>query len=222
MGKWDAEKRALWEATQEMVRRGLVSGASGNASLRLSPEEGRELLAITPTQRLYSELAPEDIVVIDFDGEPVEGELLPSSETPLHLAIYRARRDAKAVVHTHSIFASVLAVAGLELPPIIDEMVMAIGGGVRVADYAFPGSEELAQRACEALGERNAVLLRNHGMVGVGRSLKEALENCHLVERVAQIFVYSTLLGKATPLPQEVVEAETELFRMRRKAEEER
>jgi len=179
------------------------------------------LLAVTPTQVPYTRLKPEDIVVIDSEGEPIEGELLPSSETPIHVGIYRARPDVRAVIHTHSIYASVCAVAGLEIPPVIDEMVFFIGGGVRVAEYGFPGTEDLAEKVVVALGDRNAALVRNHGVVGVGRSMEVALEVCGLVERVAQIFVYASLLGRANPIPHEALTAEEELFQMRRRAESE-
>lgn len=221
MGKWDQQKQAVWRATQEMERTGLVSGASGNVSVRLAPEDGRMLLAVTPTQVPYARLKPEDIVVIDSEGEPVEGELLPSSETLVHVAIYRARSDVRAVVHTHSIYASVCAVAGLEIPPIIDEMVFFIGGSVRVAEYGFPGTEDLAEKVVKALGDRNAALVRNHGVVGVGRSLEVALEVCGLVERVAQIFAYASLLGRANLVPHEALTAEEELYQMRRQAQRE-
>ena len=197
---------------------GLVSGTSGNASMRLKGRAGGDLVLITPTQRPYSELAPGDMVAVDLEGQPVEGELAPSSELALHLTLYEARSDIGAVIHTHSPYASVLAVAGLEIPPLIDEMVVKIGGAVPVADYGFPSSVELGQRAWRALGEGNAALLRNHGVVGVGRSLQEALDVCELVERVAHTFVYASLLGKATPLPPDIVEAEQQVFRMQRRA----
>ena len=197
---------------------GLVSGTSGNASIRLKGRPVGDLVLITPTQRPYSQLAAGDMVAVDLEGQPVEGELAPSSELALHLTLYDARSDVGAVIHTHSPYASVLAVAGLEIPPLIDEMVVKIGGAVPVADYGFPSSVELGQRACRALGEGNAALLRNHGAVGVGRSLQEALDVCELVERVAHTFVYASLLGKATPLPPDIVEAEQQIFRMQRKA----
>jgi L-fuculose-phosphate aldolase len=216
MGDWEDERQELWQVAQEMWRTGLVSGASGNASMRLPTKEGRELIAITPSRLPYHHMKPQDIVVIDFEGEPIEGESIPSSETLMHIAIYRKRPDVNGVVHTHSIFASVAAVAGLEIPPLIDEMVMVIGGAVRVSEYAFPGTEELAERACAALGERQAALLRNHGLVAVGRSPHEALEVCQLVERVAQIFTYASLAGKAIPLPYEATRAEEAIFRMQR------
>ena len=216
MVKWRSERQMLWEVTREMVGQGLVSGSSGNTSLRLSGREGKGHVLITPSGRPYRQLGPEDLVLIDLDGEPVEGDLLPSSETALHLTLYKARQDIRAIVHTHSLYASVAAVADLEIPPIVDEMVIKIGGSVRVAEYAFPSTEELAQSARQALGDRNAVLLRNHGLVGVGQTPWEALDMCQMVERVSQIFVYASLLGRASTLPPEIIEIEKELFRMQR------
>lgn len=220
MGNWTSERRLLWEVTREMTNHGLVAGTSGNASLCLSRVQDEGLVLITPTHRPYKELSPGDLVVIDLEGEPVEGELMPSTETALHLALYKSREDISSVIHTHSTFASVAAVCGMEIPPIVDEMVMRTGGSVRVAEYGFPSTEELAQRARLALGDQNAVLLRNHGLVGVGRTSWEALEVCQLVERVAQVFIYASLLGKAVPLPQEIIEMEQQLFRMQRMAEQ--
>ncbi len=214
--RWAEEKSAVAEAAREIAALGLVEGSSGNVSLRLEHTE-REgpLLAITPSGQPYSALRDEDIVIVDFDVEPVEGELVPSSETLLHVGAYRQRSDVNAIIHTHSVYCSVAAVAGLEIPPIIDEMVVYIGGAVKVSEYAFPSTEELAEAVCDALGERNAALIRNHGAVGVGRDLRQAVDVCALVERVAKIYVYASLLGKVDTLPADVVEAEQGMFRMR-------
>ena len=199
---WRSERQLLWEVTREMVKYGLVAGSTGNASLRLADDGGEGPILITPFRAAYRDLQPEDLVVIDLEGEPVEGDHPPSSEAALHLMLYKVRRDIGAIIHTHSLFASVVAVADLEIPPLVDEMVIKVGGSVRVAEYAFPSTEELAERGCRALGDRNAVLLRNHGLLGVARTSWEALEVCQLVERAAQIFVYTSLLGKAVPFPQ--------------------
>jgi L-fuculose-phosphate aldolase len=211
---WDDARREVMETSQEMYRQGLVRGSSGNVSLRLEPMEGRLLLAITPSRKDYRRLTADQVQIVDFEGEPVEGALVPSAETMLHVAVYRARPDVQAVMHTHSTYASALAVAGMELPPILDELVVVTGGPVAVAEYGFSGSEELAERAVRALGERNAVLLRNHGALGAGASLREALAVCELVEQAAQVFVLARLLGAANPLPPDVVETEQNLFRM--------
>ena len=217
--RWQAEKRAVVDAARRMVELGLVTGASGNVSARLGRSDSGDLLAITPSGRRYEDVTQDDIAVVDFDIEPVEGALPPSSEALLHVAIYKTRPDVGAVLHTHSVFASVAAVAGVEeIPPITDEMVVSIGGAIRLSEYAFPGTQGLADSVCEALSERNAALIRNHGAVGVGRDLDEALEVCALTERVAQVFVYASMLGQVEQLPQEVVEAEAAIFRMRQQS----
>ena len=216
--RWSTEKRAVVEAAREIAARGLVAGSSGNVSVRLTSCGDSPLLAITPSRTPYDEMTEEDVVVTDFDVEQVEGEGVPSSETLTHVAIYRARPDVNAVIHTHPLFGSVAAVAGRDIPPILDEMTIALGGPIRVSEYAFPGSEEMARAVCGALGERNAALIRSHGAVGVGRTLREALDVCVLTERVAQIFLYAGLLGDVRTLPEEIVAAETAIFRMMRGA----
>ena len=216
-------RRMVASAAREMAAGGLVTGSSGNVSLRLAGG----LFAITPSGVPYSRLRDEDVVIIDGEAEPVEPEegawsqtdLAPSSETLLHLAIYAARPDVGAVIHTHAVYSSVAAVAGLDVPPIIDEMMLSVGGTVRVSEYRFPGTQELADSVVAALGERNAALIRNHGAVGVGRDLASALDVCFLVERMAHVFVFASLLGGANPLPAEAVETELALYRMRRAAE---
>jgi L-fuculose-phosphate aldolase len=106
-------------------------------------------------------------------------------------------------------------VAGLEIPPIIDEMVIAIGGPVEIAAYAFPGTQELADSVCAALGDRNAALIRNHGSVGVGRDLREAVDVSALLEHAAKVLVYATLAGKVNTLPPEAIEVEKSMYQMR-------
>ncbi len=217
--RWQKEKEAVIRTAQEMARKGLVTGTSGNVSLRLAPLDGRPILAITPTHKAYDTLLPDDIVVLDFDVDSVEGELTPSSETLLHIAVYRARPDVGAILHTHSTFATVLAVAGLEIPPIIDEMAVFAGDTIKVTDYAFSGTEELAENATKSLGQNNAVILRNHGMLGAGKALEDALDMCLMVERGAQVLVHATLLGKVNPIPHEAREAAKAIFEMRSQLE---
>ena len=220
MSIWQDEKQSVVEVAREMLRVGLVTGTSGNVSVRLPhADDGRELIAVTPTGAPYDLLSADDIVVTDFEMEPVEGELMPSSEALLHVGIYNGRPDVQAVIHTHSVFSSVAAVAGTDIPPIIDEMMISIGGPIVVSAYAFPSSQELADKVCQALEDRNAALIRNHGAVGVGRTLREALDVCALVERVSQIYYYASLSGKVNKLPDEIVEAERAMFEMRRRSE---
>jgi L-fuculose-phosphate aldolase len=217
--QWNEQRHELTEVTREMYRRGLVGAYSGNSSMRLTGAGDEGLLLVTPTHHPYYRLQPEDLVVVDLYGHPVEeGGMKPSSETQLHLEIYRRRDDVGAVVHTHSIYASVAAVVGRDIPPLIDEMLMTIGGPIKVSKYAFPGTQDLAEAAYTALGERNAALLRNHGVVGVGPDIWEALEVCDLVERLAHIFVLARNFGPraAAALPDDAVATELQMFLDRR------
>ena len=210
-----APREALLEVARQMFAEGLVIGTAGNASLRMSDADA---VLITPAGLPYARMEASDLVSLDLEGGPLEGERMPSSESHMHLAVYKARPDVGGVVHTHSIHASAAAVAGIPIPPIVDEMVITLGGEVPVAAYAFPGTEELSRNAVEALGDRNAVLLRNHGVLGVGPTAEDALDACRLVERVACILVHAMALGGPAPLDPEIVEMERSLFLMRREA----
>ena len=212
MSQWREEKKAVLEAAQKMLEKGLVVGTAGNVSLRLEDPSGRELLAITPSGRYYDSLKVDDIVVVDFAGQRVEGDLKASIETVMHTEVYKARKKVNAVVHAHPAFCSIVAVAGMDIPPLIDEQVIYIGGEIKIAEYALPGTPELAKNAVSALGPRNAVILANHGVLSVGRDMREALTICELAEEMAKIYVSALSLGKVNTLPAEVVELEKALF----------
>jgi L-fuculose-phosphate aldolase len=184
-------------AGARMARAGLVVGTWGNVSYRVSHED---LAAITPSGMPYDALMPRDIVVVDLKGNVVEGERKPSTELELHLAIYRARPEVCAVMHTHSVFASAMAAARMPIPPMVEDLAQIIGGEVPVAEYGPAGSRELAGKVVEALGESNAVLLANHGMVGVGVDLEEAFNVCQIVEKAAQIYLWASLAGTPVAL----------------------
>ena len=213
--KWNSHRQAIAEAARTMADLGLVTGTAGNISTRLPEGSGRDLMAVTPASTPYGSMTADDIVVTDFDVDPIEGDRVPSSESLLHVAIYQRRPDAGAVVHTHSIYSSVLAVAGIDLPPVIDEVVVYAGDTIRVSRYGFPGTEELADNVCEALGINKAAFIANHGAVAIGRTLDEALDICLLVERASQIYVMANALGQVTPIPGEHVETSTAIYRMR-------
>lgn len=187
-----------------MASCGLVAGTWGNLSARVPKEE---LFVITPSGLPYSELAGKDMVVLNLQGEVVEGEHRPSTEYLLHQAIYQARPDVNAIVHTHSIYASALAVARQPIPPILEDLVQMVGGGVPVAPYARAGTPELAKVAAETLGSLGAVLLANHGVVGVGRTLEEALVVCQIVEKSANVYIWASLAGEPVSLAAEEIKA---------------
>jgi len=172
-------------------------------------------MVITPSQMGYDLIGVDDIVTLDFERNVLEGERKPSTEAGMHIGVYKARPDVGAVVHTHSVYASAVASVRKAIPPFLDEMVLVLGGGIEVAEYGMPGSEELAHNAVAALGKKNAVLLANHGPLCCGKDLESALENAGLVERVAKIFILSSLLGSPQNLPPEAVELERNIFEVR-------
>jgi L-fuculose-phosphate aldolase len=173
---------AVVEAAREMLRLGLVSGSSGNVSAR----DGDEVL-ITPAALPYERMTEDDLVAIGMDGEPADGPREPSSERRVHLAIYAARADVRAVVHTHSVHATAWSFLGEPLDTGTEELEAAAGGAVLTARFAPTGTDEIAAAAVEALGGRRAALLAQHGVVSVGETPAAALRTCVALERQAQI-----------------------------------
>jgi L-fuculose-phosphate aldolase len=209
---WEVQKIEVLEIARQMNEKGLVVGTSGNVSQRFREPDGRELVAITPSGRHYDTMKAEDIVLVDMEGQRVEGELTPSIETIMHVGIYKARKKVCAIVHTHAVFGSTIAVTGREIPSLLDDQVTFLGGEIKVAAYALPGSPELAKNAVAALGSRNAVVLANHGTLTVGRNLREALNNCELLEKTARVYVLAMGLGALTPMPADMAEVEKAFF----------
>jgi L-fuculose-phosphate aldolase len=212
MSQWREAKKSVLEAARKMADKGLVVGTGGNISLRLPPEGKRRLLAVTPSSKHYDLIGIDDIQVVDFSGKKVEGDLNPSIETPMHIAIYKARKDVNAVIHTHSTYASAAAVAGLEIPPIIEDQVICLGGEIKLAGFAPCGSVELAQNAVAALGDRGGILLASHGAIGAGRSMLDAFTACEVIENTAKICLLALLAGKVNVLPAEALAAGQKLY----------
>jgi L-fuculose-phosphate aldolase len=167
-----------------------VVGADGNLSVR----DGEGML-ISPTRVPYDQTRPEQIVAVAPDAS-WSGPLPPSSERAVHAAIYAARPDVSAIVHAHPVYGCVLAVAGQPLPVLLDEVAAVLGGPVGVADYVASGDPALGEAAVRALGDRHGVLLAHHGSVTVGGDLEEAFYRLEVLERAAQVYVLSRLLGR--------------------------
>lgn len=204
-------ERIAW-ALRYMEEKGLNYGYSGNVSARAGPNA----YLITPSGVRKAEVKPEDLLLVDGEERVIEGAGKPSVELPLHLAVYRARLDVGAIIHAHPIYATVLSVLRLDLEPVVEELALYVGGGVRVADYAPSGTPELAENVLRALGDRNAAILANHGVLACGSDVDEALNVLECVERAAQIYLVARMVGEPTKLPREVVNLEVELFRKKR------
>lgn len=187
---------------RRLLQTGLVVGTSGNVSAR-DPETG--YVAISPSGMEYDRIDSEDVPVVDARGRPVEGRRRPSTELPTHLIVYQQRPDVGAIVHTHSTYATVLAVLGWSLPPILGEAAAVLGGEVRVGEYATTGSELLGRYTVEALEGRQAALMRNHGAIAVGHDLMEALHVAWVLESTARIYWAARVAGSPLVLPPEEV-----------------
>lgn len=195
-------REAVVNMGKELMERKLVAGSWGNISVKLT--DG--VYAVTPSGRGYANQKPEDIVIIDSACQTLDGSLTPSSESKLHTAIYAACPEAQAIIHTHSIYASALAAMRKPVPAIIEDIVQIIGGRVHCAEYALPGTQELADNAVAAMNGRKAVLLANHGAVCWGKSLEDALIVAEILEKAAQIAIICQSCGGAVELSSEDAE----------------
>lgn len=186
------EREAIVAHGKKMLTNGLTTGSGGNISI-LNREEG--LVAISPSGLDYFETKVEDIVIVDMEGKVVEGNLKPSSELGMHLIFYNNREDANAIVHTHSKYATAVSCMGWDLEP-VHYLVGFAGLDVKCAKYATYGSKELAQNALDAIGNRNAVLLGNHGLIALGSDIQRAFSTAEHLEFVSEIFCITKGLGK--------------------------
>jgi L-fuculose-phosphate aldolase len=203
-----ALRGAIVAAAQAMSARGLSPGRTGNVSARVD----RGML-ITPSGLAYDTLKPADVVAVDADGGVAAKNLKPSSEWRFHLAVYRARPDVRAIVHTHSLHATVLACAHRPIPA-FHYMVAAAGGrDIPLVPYATFGTEALSAHVVAGLTHRNACLMANHGTIAVGATPAAALELAAEVETLAEMYVRVLALGKAHVLPDAEMDLVLEKFK---------
>ena len=200
------EKEIVLEAARFISGSNLVAGTWGNVSLR----SGNSVY-ITPSGVPYDELELDEIAVVSLeDGRQIGGSAKASSELPLHLEIYRDHESVKAIVHFHSVYASAFASMRRPIPCYLEDQAQIVGGKVEVAEYALPGTWDLARNASKALGDRFGVLLANHGAVAVGRTMKEALICAQIIEKSAHIAI---MVGdRGVPLSDEDISKLRELY----------
>lgn len=210
LGDIEKTKEKVVQLCKKMLQNGLVAGTWGNISALVREAQ---VVVITPSGMDYTTLKATDMVVLDMQGRVVDGNRKPSSEAPLHLAIYHARQDITGIVHTHSEVATSFAVIRLPIEPVVEDAAMLVGGAVQVAQYALPGTEELAHNVVIALDNRFAVLMANHGLVGVGRDVDEAYTVCQVVEKCARIYAWSKTLGQPVLLSEQDVSTLSRVYR---------
>lgn len=198
----EEERKHVIEIALQISDMKLVPLTYGNYSLR-DPESG--LVCVTPSGMPYHTLHPSDIVVVDVDGNVVDGERRPSIETPLHTGIYRRRDDVFGIVHTHSTFCTAWACRNIDgMPCTTSEAAGLVGGKVKVADFCLPGSQELADVTAEAIGSDKACLMGNHGAICADVSIDAALKDAIILEEGAKVSFYAFQMGNVNILADQV------------------
>ncbi|MFI7130419.1 L-ribulose-5-phosphate 4-epimerase [Nonomuraea sp. NPDC050153] len=198
-------RKIVAELHAELVRYNLVVWTAGNVSGRVP---GEDLFVIKPSGVSYDELTPENMVVCDLDGNLVEGEHSPSSDTAAHAYVYRNMPDVGGVVHTHSTYASAWAARGEAIPCVLTAMADEFGGEIPLGPFALIGDDSIGQGIVETLkGHRSkAVLMQNHGVFSIGKDPKAAVKAAVMCEDVARTVHVARQLGEPLPIPQDDID----------------
>lgn len=201
----DASRQAVVDAGRRLIDDGLVEGTAGNVSVRFG-----DRMAISPSSMPYDRVRPEDVCVLDLDGNLLDGAR-PSTEAGLHLGIYRDT-DAGAVIHHHGIRSVTVSTVVDELPA-LHYYVVRLGGPVRVAPYHRYGTVELAGAVASALRDRNAALMQNHGAVTYGTDVDEAFDRAQLLEWLCDLYIRASSIGSPRVLSEaELTEAAAAMY----------
>jgi L-ribulose-5-phosphate 4-epimerase len=195
-------RELLSELHQELPRHNLVTWTAGNISVR-DPESG--LVVIKPSGIRYEVLQPEHMVIVDLEGNIIEGHLKPSSDTASHLYIYQHRPDVNGIVHTHSPYATAFAAVGKPIPVYLTAMGDEFGGPIPCGGFALIGSEAIGKVVLEAIGDSPAVLLKNHGVFTVGPTGEAAVKAAVMVEDVAKTVWLALQIGQPEEISPEDV-----------------
>lgn len=181
-------KNIVCNAGKQLLKEGLVARTWGNVSVRISNTQ----MVITPSGRSYNELTPNDMVLVDFHTLKYEGSIKPSSELKLHCQVYKTRPHINAVIHTHQMYASIVAAAQQDVV-VLDEVHQKILGGtvIKAAPYALPNTKKITVESAKAIENSNAALMANHGVVCIGKQLENAFDVARTLEDACKLFVDS-------------------------------
>ncbi|MFU0781739.1 L-ribulose 5-phosphate 4-epimerase [Thermohydrogenium kirishiense] len=202
-------KQRVYKMNMMLPKNNLVTMTSGNVSGR-DPETN--LVVIKPSGVLYDDMTADDMVVVDLDGNVVEGKLKPSVDTATHLYVYKHRSDVNGIVHTHSPYATSFAALGRPIPVYLTAIADEFGCAIPVGPYAKIGGEEIGKAIVEYIGESPAILMKNHGVFTIGNSPEAALKAAVMVEDTAKTVHLSLLLGTPDVIPDEEVKRAHERY----------
>jgi ribulose-5-phosphate 4-epimerase/fuculose-1-phosphate aldolase len=187
MDPFDAYRQQIVAACQVLVERGYLTATGGNLSLRVA---GQNALAITPSNYDYAKMTPDDVCVLDFDLALLAGAQQPSVESSMHAAVYQARPDVQAVVHTHQAYASALALIDAPIPALFDEQVRFLGRSVEIIPYGPSGTGLLRKKIVKHLkNHHNAYIIQNHGVLCLGHDLERAMHNVEILEKCSLAYL---------------------------------
>ncbi|MBN2501268.1 MAG: class II aldolase/adducin family protein [Anaerolineales bacterium] len=191
MSKFQSQKEQIVTICRMLLERGYLKATEGNISCRLPGGAG---FAITPSNYDYAQMQVEDICVLDFEMQPIEGERKPSIESGMHAAVYEQRPDAHIIIHTHQPYASALAIIDKPIPALFDEQVRLLGRGVDIIPYGPSGTSMLAGNVRKKVGNgNNAYILKNHGVLVLGGDAERAIHNMALLEKCALTYLLALL-----------------------------
>jgi L-ribulose-5-phosphate 4-epimerase len=187
MGQFDSAKAMIVETAQQLTQKGYLMATGGNLSLRIA---GQSALAITPSNYDYMKMLPEDICVLDFALNVLEGQRKPSVESGMHAAIYRVRPDVNAIVHTHQVYASTLTLIQRPIPSLFDEQSRFLGRSVNIIPYAPSGTGMLANTISRHVRDHNnAYMMQNHGALVFGPDMERAVHNVEILEKCSLAYL---------------------------------
>lgn len=201
-------KKEIIDTCLRLEKIGYFVGTWGNISVKVC-----EGVLLTPSKVAYDQMVPEDIVLIDSQGNKITGQRLPTSEAEIHRQLHNQRKDIGAIIHSHSPYATAVSCLHRPIPPIVEELAQIIGGQVECSTYVPAGQHtRLAEAVLSRIGEVNAVLVANHGAVCCGRTLAEAFVTCQILEKAAWILIAANSLGTPVPIPRQYVDSERYRF----------
>lgn len=181
------QREVVAQAAKYLAQHGFLSATGGNISVRLNEPEG---LAITPSNFDYMKMTPEDICILGVDGEILNARLKPSVESSLHAAIYQTRPDVNAIIHTHQVYPSTLAIINKPIPALFDEQVRFLGRAVEIIPYAPSGTGLLKNKVAKFVGNHhNAFMMANHGALVLGDTMERAIHNVEVLEKCSLAYL---------------------------------
>jgi len=199
-----ALKRSILETCRRLEAIGYFVGTWGNVSVRVP-----EGLIVTPSRVQYDLMTLDDFVTVSPEGAVVAGRRLPSSETDVHRLVLNSRGDVGAVIHSHSPCATAVSCLRRPIPPFVEDLAQIVGGAINCTRYVSGSHHmQLAAEVVAKLGDVNAILLANHGVLCCGRDLREAFVTSQVVEKAAFMMLAAASIGRATVIPQKAVAAE--------------